>query len=168
MARKIAESKEIDKWKWQKGFEETRESRTNGPNLPAFVKLRGRNQIWRSRWAMDSLTTNCVTSPELGRNCPHVVVEIGGRSCNWRSISRSTIIMDTLHWKIIKVVGQDEEAHAKPFMWLNGAAGCVKSAISQSTIELCLQRGLLLDGFSSAEQIPVDITQDFSRKFYPQ
>ncbi|KAF4609709.1 hypothetical protein D9613_011985 [Agrocybe pediades] len=32
-------------------------------------------------------------------------------------------------------------------MWLNGAAGCVKSAISQSTIELCLQRGLLLDGF---------------------
>ncbi|KAF9565033.1 hypothetical protein CPC08DRAFT_759757 [Agrocybe pediades] len=46
------------------------------------------------------------------------------------------------------IVGNDEDAGAgKQFMWLNGAAGCGKSAISQSTIESCIEQGLPLASF---------------------
>ncbi|KAF9551097.1 hypothetical protein CPC08DRAFT_589312, partial [Agrocybe pediades] len=34
------------------------------------------------------------------------------------------------------ILGEDEDGRAgKQFMWLNGAAGCGKSAIAQSTVE---------------------------------
>ncbi|KAF9548170.1 hypothetical protein CPC08DRAFT_347511 [Agrocybe pediades] len=46
------------------------------------------------------------------------------------------------------IVGEDEDARAgKQFMWLNGAAGCGKSAIAQSTVESCIEQGLLLGSF---------------------
>ncbi|KAF9565074.1 hypothetical protein CPC08DRAFT_213025 [Agrocybe pediades] len=46
------------------------------------------------------------------------------------------------------IVGEDEDAQArKQFMWLNGSAGCGKSAIAQSTIESCIERGLLFASF---------------------
>ncbi|KAF4617433.1 hypothetical protein D9613_006404 [Agrocybe pediades] len=46
------------------------------------------------------------------------------------------------------IVGEDEEARAgKRFMWLTGAAGCGKSAIAQSTVESCIEQGLLLASF---------------------
>ncbi|KAF4618903.1 hypothetical protein D9613_010119 [Agrocybe pediades] len=46
------------------------------------------------------------------------------------------------------IVGEDEDAQGgKPFMWLNGAAGCGKSAISQSIIESCIERDLPLASF---------------------
>ncbi|KAF9544128.1 hypothetical protein CPC08DRAFT_799917 [Agrocybe pediades] len=43
--------------------------------------------------------------------------------------TRVKILALIMRW----IVGQDEENRAKPFMWLNGAAGCGKSAIAQST-----------------------------------
>ncbi|KAF9558089.1 hypothetical protein CPC08DRAFT_25710 [Agrocybe pediades] len=45
-------------------------------------------------------------------------------------------------------LGRDKDAQAgKQFMWLNGAAGCGKSAIAQSTIEACIEHGLPLASF---------------------
>ncbi|KAF9552612.1 hypothetical protein CPC08DRAFT_267025 [Agrocybe pediades] len=47
-----------------------------------------------------------------------------------------------------RIVGQGElNTEAKPFLWLNGAAGAGKSAIAQSTIERCIERGLPLASF---------------------
>ncbi|KAF9565053.1 hypothetical protein CPC08DRAFT_212153 [Agrocybe pediades] len=58
--------------------------------------------------------------------------------------TRVRILEDIMCWNI----GEDEDARAwKQFMWLNGAAGCGKSAIAQSTIESCIGRGLLLACF---------------------
>ncbi|KAF4617431.1 hypothetical protein D9613_006406 [Agrocybe pediades] len=46
------------------------------------------------------------------------------------------------------LLGRDKDDQAgKQFMWLNGAAGSGKSAISQSTIESCIERGVLLASF---------------------
>ncbi|KAF9565035.1 hypothetical protein CPC08DRAFT_759759, partial [Agrocybe pediades] len=46
------------------------------------------------------------------------------------------------------VLGEDNDGRAgKQFMWLNGAAGCGKSAIAQSTIESCIEQGLPLASF---------------------
>ncbi|KAF4617825.1 hypothetical protein D9613_006345 [Agrocybe pediades] len=46
------------------------------------------------------------------------------------------------------IVGEDEDAKGgKQFMWLNGAAGCGKSAIAQSAVESCIERGLPLASF---------------------
>ncbi|KAF9541365.1 hypothetical protein CPC08DRAFT_463421 [Agrocybe pediades] len=46
------------------------------------------------------------------------------------------------------VLGTDKDDQAgKQFLWLNGAAGCGKSAIAQSTIETCIVQRLLLASF---------------------
>ncbi|KAF9543233.1 hypothetical protein CPC08DRAFT_716778 [Agrocybe pediades] len=46
------------------------------------------------------------------------------------------------------ILGEEEDGRAgKQFIWLSGAAGCGKSAIAQSTIESCMERGLLLASF---------------------
>src|SRR4051812_31166505 len=46
------------------------------------------------------------------------------------------------------VLGTDKDEQAgKQFMWLNGAAGCGKSAIAQSTVESCIEHGLPLASF---------------------
>ncbi|KAF9555991.1 hypothetical protein CPC08DRAFT_108612 [Agrocybe pediades] len=46
------------------------------------------------------------------------------------------------------VLGKDRDDQAgTEFMWLNGAAGCGKSAIAQSTVESCIERGVLLASF---------------------
>ncbi|KAF9544213.1 hypothetical protein CPC08DRAFT_417691 [Agrocybe pediades] len=46
------------------------------------------------------------------------------------------------------ILGEDEDGRAgKQFMWLNGAAGCGKSAIAQSTVESCIEQGLPLASF---------------------
>ncbi|KAF9565028.1 hypothetical protein CPC08DRAFT_704821 [Agrocybe pediades] len=46
------------------------------------------------------------------------------------------------------ILGEDEDAKAgKQFMWLNGAAGCGKSAIAQSTVESCTGRRLPFASF---------------------
>ncbi|KAF9553237.1 hypothetical protein CPC08DRAFT_713949 [Agrocybe pediades] len=58
--------------------------------------------------------------------------------------TRVKILEDIIRWN----VGEDEDAHAgKQFLWLNGAAGSGKSAIAQSTIESCIERGLPLASF---------------------
>ncbi|KAF9565030.1 hypothetical protein CPC08DRAFT_704823 [Agrocybe pediades] len=49
-------------------------------------------------------------------------------------------ILDFIMWWI-------EAKARKQFLWLNGAAGCGKSAIAQSTVELCMERGLQLASF---------------------
>ncbi|KAF9543062.1 hypothetical protein CPC08DRAFT_716810 [Agrocybe pediades] len=53
--------------------------------------------------------------------------------------------------EIIKrwILGKDTDPRraGRQFMWLNGAAGCGKSAIAQSTIESCIERGVLLASF---------------------
>ncbi|KAF4609649.1 hypothetical protein D9613_012008 [Agrocybe pediades] len=66
-------------------------------------------------------------------------------------LMRVNILDEIMHW----IVGQGKEAQAKPFMWLSGTAGCGKSAVAQSTVELCLERGLLFASFffSSADHI---------------
>ncbi|KAF9555997.1 hypothetical protein CPC08DRAFT_711546 [Agrocybe pediades] len=52
-------------------------------------------------------------------------------------------------------LGRDKDAQAgKQFMWLNGAAGCGKSAIAQSTIESCIERGLPLANFFFSRSDP--------------
>ncbi|KAF9560646.1 hypothetical protein CPC08DRAFT_467182 [Agrocybe pediades] len=54
-----------------------------------------------------------------------------------------------------RILGEDEDAKAgKRFLWLNGAAGCGKSAIAQSTIESCIQRGVLLASFFFSRSDP--------------
>ncbi|KAF4617895.1 hypothetical protein D9613_006387 [Agrocybe pediades] len=46
------------------------------------------------------------------------------------------------------VLGRDQDDQAgKEFLWLNGAAGCGKSAIAQSTVESCIEQGLPLASF---------------------
>ncbi|KAF9551088.1 hypothetical protein CPC08DRAFT_318056 [Agrocybe pediades] len=46
------------------------------------------------------------------------------------------------------ILGEGEDGRAgKQFMWLNGAAGCGKSAIAQSTVESCIECGLQLASF---------------------
>ncbi|KAF9565025.1 hypothetical protein CPC08DRAFT_211227 [Agrocybe pediades] len=46
------------------------------------------------------------------------------------------------------ILGEDEDGRAgKQFMWLNGAAGCGKSAIAQSTVESCIEQGLPFASF---------------------
>ncbi|KAF9553226.1 hypothetical protein CPC08DRAFT_713940 [Agrocybe pediades] len=58
--------------------------------------------------------------------------------------TRVKILEDIMSW----IVGENEDVWAgKQFMWLNGAAGCGKSAIAQSTIESCIERGLLFASF---------------------
>ncbi|KAF4617129.1 hypothetical protein D9613_006360 [Agrocybe pediades] len=58
--------------------------------------------------------------------------------------TRSKILEDIMCW----ILGEDEDGQiGKQFMWLNGAAGCGKSAIAQSTIESCIERGVLLASF---------------------
>ncbi|KAF9565065.1 hypothetical protein CPC08DRAFT_212516 [Agrocybe pediades] len=58
--------------------------------------------------------------------------------------TRAKILEIIMRW----IVGEDEDARAgKQFLWLNGAAGCGKSAIAQSTIESCIKRGLRLASF---------------------
>ncbi|KAF4617242.1 hypothetical protein D9613_006390 [Agrocybe pediades] len=45
-------------------------------------------------------------------------------------------------------LGRDKDDQTgKQFMWLNGAAGCGKSAIAQSTVESCIEHGLPLASF---------------------
>ncbi|KAF9555987.1 hypothetical protein CPC08DRAFT_711537 [Agrocybe pediades] len=61
--------------------------------------------------------------------------------------TREKILEIIMRW-IFKLGVEDENIQAsKQFMWLNGAAGCGKSAIAQSTIESCLGRGQLLGSF---------------------
>ncbi|KAF9544217.1 hypothetical protein CPC08DRAFT_824064 [Agrocybe pediades] len=50
-----------------------------------------------------------------------------------------------MSWIVLERDKDDQEG--KQFMWLNGAAGCGKSAIAQSTIESCIERGVLLASF---------------------
>ncbi|KAF4617230.1 hypothetical protein D9613_006358 [Agrocybe pediades] len=58
--------------------------------------------------------------------------------------TRVKILEDIMRW----ILGDGSDPRAgKQFMWLNGAAGCGKSAIAQSTVELCIQRGLPLASF---------------------
>ncbi|KAF4617405.1 hypothetical protein D9613_006370 [Agrocybe pediades] len=51
-----------------------------------------------------------------------------------------------MHWIVL---GKDEEdwQAGKQFMWLNGASGCGKSAIAQSTVESCIEQGFPLASF---------------------
>ncbi|KAF9553225.1 hypothetical protein CPC08DRAFT_713938 [Agrocybe pediades] len=52
-------------------------------------------------------------------------------------------------------LGRDKDDRAgKQFLWLNGAAGCGKSAIAQSTIESCIERGVLLASFFFSRSDP--------------
>ncbi|KAF4609705.1 hypothetical protein D9613_011983 [Agrocybe pediades] len=53
-----------------------------------------------------------------------------------------------------RIVGQGENTAVKPFLWLNGAAGAGKSAIAQSTIERCMERGLRLASFFFSKTDP--------------
>ncbi|KAF4609681.1 hypothetical protein D9613_011909 [Agrocybe pediades] len=46
-----------------------------------------------------------------------------------------------------RIVGQGEDTPVKPFLWLNGAAGAGKSAIAQSTVEGCIERGFMVASF---------------------
>ncbi|KAF4617268.1 hypothetical protein D9613_006362 [Agrocybe pediades] len=58
--------------------------------------------------------------------------------------TRVKILEIIMHW----ILGKYKEVKAgKQFMWLNGAAGCGKSAIAQSTIESCIEQGVLLASF---------------------
>ncbi|KAF4617852.1 hypothetical protein D9613_006411 [Agrocybe pediades] len=50
-----------------------------------------------------------------------------------------------MRWILLGRDGDDQAG--KQFMWLNGAAGCGKSAIAQSTIESCIGQRLLLASF---------------------
>ncbi|KAF9565058.1 hypothetical protein CPC08DRAFT_704865 [Agrocybe pediades] len=59
--------------------------------------------------------------------------------------TREKILEMIMRW-ILGVEDENIQA-SKQFMWLNGAAGCGKSTIAQSTIESCTKRGLLLASF---------------------
>ncbi|KAF9544211.1 hypothetical protein CPC08DRAFT_417670, partial [Agrocybe pediades] len=53
------------------------------------------------------------------------------------------------------ILGEDKDGRAwTQFMWLNGAAGCGKSAIAQSTIESCIERGMLVASFFFSKSDP--------------
>ncbi|KAF9565050.1 hypothetical protein CPC08DRAFT_211928 [Agrocybe pediades] len=58
--------------------------------------------------------------------------------------TRLKILEIIMRW--IEEQGGDPQAR-KQFLWLNGAAGCGKSAIAQSTIESCIERGLRTASF---------------------
>ncbi|KAF4609719.1 hypothetical protein D9613_011980 [Agrocybe pediades] len=53
-----------------------------------------------------------------------------------------------------RIVGQSQDMVVNPFLWLNGAAGAGKSAIAQSTIERCKERGLPLASFFFSKSDP--------------
>ncbi|KAF4613610.1 hypothetical protein D9613_008180 [Agrocybe pediades] len=57
--------------------------------------------------------------------------------------TRVRILDDIMDW----ILGQGQDTPVKPFLWLNGAAGAGKSAIAQSTIERCIERGIRLASF---------------------
>ncbi|KAF4609731.1 hypothetical protein D9613_012019 [Agrocybe pediades] len=60
-----------------------------------------------------------------------------------------------------RILGQGElDTAAKPFLWLNGAAGAGKSAIAQSTIERCIERGLPLASFFFSKS---DATRNYAK-----
>ncbi|KAF9539661.1 hypothetical protein CPC08DRAFT_592136, partial [Agrocybe pediades] len=65
--------------------------------------------------------------------------------------TRTKILEIIMRW----IVGEDEDTQGgKQFLWLNGAAGCGKSAIAQSTIESCIEQGLLLASFFFSRSDP--------------
>ncbi|KAF9565067.1 hypothetical protein CPC08DRAFT_759777 [Agrocybe pediades] len=65
--------------------------------------------------------------------------------------TRVKILEIIMHW----IIGENKDAQAsKQFMWLNGAAGCGKSAIAQSTVESCIERGLPLASFFFSRSDP--------------
>ncbi|KAF9565072.1 hypothetical protein CPC08DRAFT_786225 [Agrocybe pediades] len=65
--------------------------------------------------------------------------------------TRVKILEIIMHW----IIGENKDAQAsKQFMWLNGAAGCGKSSIAQSTIESCIERGVLLASFFFSRSDP--------------
>ncbi|KAF9565040.1 hypothetical protein CPC08DRAFT_211698 [Agrocybe pediades] len=65
--------------------------------------------------------------------------------------TRLKILEDIMCW----ILGEGSDPRAgKQFMWLNGAAGCGKSAIAQSTVESCIGRGLLLASFFFSKSDP--------------
>ncbi|KAF4609675.1 hypothetical protein D9613_012028 [Agrocybe pediades] len=53
-----------------------------------------------------------------------------------------------------RMVGQSQDMVVKPFLWLNGAAGAGKSAIAQSTIERCVERGVHVASFFFSKSDP--------------
>ncbi|KAF9565051.1 hypothetical protein CPC08DRAFT_211949 [Agrocybe pediades] len=58
--------------------------------------------------------------------------------------TRVKILENIMRWILGECLGLRAR---KQFMWLNGAAGCGKSAIAQSTIESCIKQGLRLASF---------------------
>ncbi|KAF4617828.1 hypothetical protein D9613_006346 [Agrocybe pediades] len=58
--------------------------------------------------------------------------------------TRVKILEEIMRWILGECLGLRA---TKQFMWLNGAAGCGKSAIAQTTVESCIQRGLSLASF---------------------
>ncbi|KAF9564030.1 hypothetical protein CPC08DRAFT_290610 [Agrocybe pediades] len=65
--------------------------------------------------------------------------------------TRIRILYKIMGW----ILGKgSEDTRVKPFMWLNGAAGAGKSAIAQSTVERCMERGLLLASFFFSKSDP--------------
>ncbi|KAF4609666.1 hypothetical protein D9613_012025 [Agrocybe pediades] len=53
-----------------------------------------------------------------------------------------------------RIVGQSQDMVVKPFLWLSGAAGAGKSAIAQSTIERCMERGVHVASFFFSKTDP--------------
>ncbi|KAF4617435.1 hypothetical protein D9613_006356 [Agrocybe pediades] len=66
--------------------------------------------------------------------------------------TREKVLEIIMRW-ILGVEDENIQA-SKQFMWLNGAAGCGKSAIAQSTIESCIEQGLLLASFFFSRSDP--------------
>ncbi|KAF9549496.1 hypothetical protein CPC08DRAFT_332946 [Agrocybe pediades] len=64
--------------------------------------------------------------------------------------TRVKILDDIMDW----ILGQGQDIPVKPFLWLNGAAGAGKSAIAQSTIERCIERGGRLASFFFSNSDP--------------
>ncbi|KAF4609716.1 hypothetical protein D9613_011995 [Agrocybe pediades] len=64
--------------------------------------------------------------------------------------TRVRILDDIMCW----IIGQGKDIPIKPFLWLNGAAGARKSAIAQSTVERCMERGLHVASFFFSKSDP--------------
>src|SRR3954468_4611965 len=64
--------------------------------------------------------------------------------------TRVKILDDIMGW----ILGQGRDTLVKPFLWLNGAAGAGKSAIAQSTVERCVERGLHVASFFFSKSDP--------------
>ncbi|KAF9540783.1 hypothetical protein CPC08DRAFT_770738 [Agrocybe pediades] len=64
--------------------------------------------------------------------------------------TRVKILDDIMGW----ILGQGRDTLVKPFLWLNGAAGAGKSAIAQSTVERCVERGLRVASFFFSKSDP--------------